>query len=434
MKRRHPTFERRLRFLLASAPSLSLAVGVFACASSEEASAPSENVFAPPTTLEAGEASDAMTAADVPSMTPRNGCSNDGFCYVSVPSDAPLVAVSASAADDAWMAPASGGVLLRWNGTSIERVYEYDGIAPASLTYATLWAEQHDNVWALARGSDGNVLVVRYASPPTGGAPAFRVLHTEVSSNSALTSWGTPDGDALWVATSDGVFRIREDGSGAVVDDVSPVPADDDPSGYFWEGIWGFAPDDVYVAGRGCTSRPCPLSVEEQHGALAHYDGTAWSLFPVAGARGVTSLRGTPPGIVHQLWYDFVEDVDAFTTIYHTELVPLGSDGAPGAVIHSISSKFLDVCNSSRGQATALSTGWFSNSLLTCRWSGTQVTPVATVVDGRQMIRSVNAIWANGTDDVWLVGEALTQQGFPSSPFAAHRTAATAAVARGEAP
>ncbi len=418
------TVRGALGFGLALAPAI-------ACADGEEkpAETPALEVTPPAVLTDAGTPSE-LDAADDALVVAVDGCSEDGFCYEPIPRGTPLTVVSASSVDDAWMLPADSGALYRWDGTSIRQVYEYEAASPPSITFTNLWAQTKDRVWAAARGSDDHLVLVRYASPPDGGAPAFRELPTDVPWTGARPVWGTPAGDALWTANGDGVLRIREDASGAVVEHLSLTNAEEDPRGFEWNGIWGFAPDDVYVAGKVCPSSPCGSTSE---GAIAHYDGSTWAIMTVAATAELSSLLGTPPGATRQLWYGARFEVPGppAQTFWRTDLVPIAAGGVPAAAIYTHAHDAVPLCTSAVGHATSPTSGWFSNGLLLCRWTGTAFETVRTVVDGQVIVSNVRGIWASGTDDAWVVGTRISRPGLPAAGFAARRTAKTA---RGEKP
>jgi len=396
-----------------------------ACATGDEKQA--ANPPAPDATrpLEAGIAD--APAEDVTDVVPATGCSPDGFCYVPVPSSKPVARVSASSADDAWMLPQQSGALLRWNGASIEQVYEYEGATPSSITFVDLWAEKADQVWAVATSSDDRLFFVRHAPPPGGGAPEFRELATDEPSSTPIALWGTPAGDALWLATSRAVLRVREDANGAVVDDVSPRAGADDEHGYVWSGVWGFGPEDVFAAGVICPSSPCGAEVKA---VVAHYDGTGWTITTLDSAKAIVSLRGTPPGAERRLWYDASEEPAPGEFVLATHLVAVTSAGELGPDLYMHRANEAPACSSAIGHAPSASVGWFSSGGLLCRWTGSALVPVRTAVAERPMIDALNGIWAGGTDDVWLVGSAVTRTGLPQGAIAARRTAATAQGAK----
>lgn len=395
-----------------------------ACATGDEkAETKSPPVDDPSRALDAGVADasekDATTAAP-------NGCSDDGFCYEPVPSDRPLIAVSASSADEAWMLPQQSGAILRWNGSSIEQLYEYDGASPSSITFVDLWAGKKDDLWAAATDSENHYFFVHYAAR-SGGAPSFRELPTQETVTAIGALWGTADGTALWVATADTVLRVREDASGAVIEDLRPSLGADDEHGYAWRGVWGFGPDDVFVAGKVCPSSPCGW---EGQGAIAHYDGASWSITTIDSAQEVSSLRGTPPGTTRQLWYDTAEEEAPGTFVNKTQLVTVTSGGQLGAHLYTHPTNGA-ACSARLGRASSATVGWFSSGGLLCRWDGTKLTPARTSVGDRPVINALNGIWAGGTDDVWLVGAAVTREGLPQGAIAARRTAATAQASQG---
>ncbi len=398
-----------------------LALGAsVACADGDDKVAPEPPPVDPRQVIEGGVADASDPDVDIKAPS---GCSPDGFCYVPVPSSTPLIAVSASSADDAWMLAEQSGAILRWNGKAIEQLYEYDGANPSSITFTSIWAAKPDDVWAAATTSEGRLFFVHYGKRGGANAPAFRELATEEPDGATRAVWGTPAGDALWVATASTVLRVREDASGAVVEDLRPSAGADDELGYVWNGVWGFGPDDVFVAGKICPSSPCGW---EGQGAIAHYDGTKWSITTLDSASDVSSLHGTPPGADRQLWYDAIEEVSPGESVLKTHLVTATSDGKLGAELFTHATNDAPACSTRIGQAASAAVGWFSSGNLLCRWNGKALAHAVTAVDDRPLIGVLSGIWAGGADDVWLVGAAVTRTGLPTRPVAARRTATTA--------
>ena len=418
----------RARMTTGLALAYVLALGATAaCAEGDEKNAADAPPVDDPTRMLDAGVTDAPEPADVTSPTP-SGCSPDGFCYVPVPSSKPLVAVSASSADDAWMLPQQSGALLRWNGKSIEQLYEYDGASPSSIIFKALSSAKKDDVWAAATSSEGHLFFVHYASRSEGATPTFRELPTETPDTSMRATWSSPAGDALWVAMENTVLRIREDASGAVVEDLRPSLGAEDEHGYAWRGIWGFGPDDVFAAGKVCPSSPCG---GQGRGAIAHYDGTAWSITTLDSAADVSSLRGTPPGTDRHLWYDAAEETSPGQSILRTHLVTVTSSGQLGAALYTHVTTAPPACSTRLGQAVSASVGWFSSGGRLCRWNGKELVAARTSVDDRPVIGALNGIWAGGTEDVWLVGAAVMQQGLPQGAIAARRDATTVPATSG---
>lgn len=402
-------------FSVGTAFALSL---LFACANSEVASGPPPSLApdAGPQVVPDAE----PDAADVPDATAAvpGKCSRGGFCYVSMPVLAPLIAVSASSIDDAWMLPKDTQTILRWDGTSLKEVYEYTGTTPETITFRAIWAEKKDNVWAVATDED-RYYIVRYA--PTGGGPAvFREYPTEqlapIYTGIAWGNsvWGTPSSDALWVAAGSAILRFRDNGSGSgsgsgalAVDRFVPLSV---TGGYYqWFSVWGFGDKDVYLGGgeyAGSVSRA----------AIAHYDGTAWSIKTFdSGNESVYSLRGTPVGQPRQLWSTRWQDPRRSST----RILPIGAAGQLG---EELLVSEMPACNGRFGGAATPMDGWFSNGLLVCRWTGTKFEDVPTSVGGLPVVQQVNGVWAGSADDAWIVGASATGRG----GFAALRTRATA--------
>ncbi len=410
----------RNRTLLISVFASTLAP-VWACATSDGVAAgppPPED-----STLSLDGGRDGSAEDELPDVIKgRSTCSIDGFCFVpmAVP---PLIAVSAASVDDAWMLPASSNVLFHWDGDSLNQRYEYVGANPPSIVFVGLWAEKKDDVWAVANGSDGRIVVVRYSSPAAGDSPRFRELPTDVPSSTTPALWGTPEGDALWLATESSILRVREESETAVVETFFPTNDADGPAGYRWRGIWGFGMNDIFVAGAACSSDPCASGTTR--GVIAHYDGADWSFTFMEETTEVLSLRGTPPGADRRLWYHQLEPIRFRGTLPKTYLVPVDADGALGAPLFTHVKEDAPACTSRIGHASS-SGAWLSDGLLVCRWGGSDFESVSMSIDGRPVVGNVNAIWNDGPDDVWVVGAAVAPTGLPAKGFAARRTAKTA--------
>jgi len=400
-----------------------LACATLACATHDEATADPPRPPAPGATIDASVATDA--SEDAPVAAGPTGCSADGLCYVNVPAQAPLVAVSASSADDAWMFSEQSGSLLRWDGTDVKVAYRYGGDSPASIVFSAIWAQAKDHVWAAANG-DGNLALVRYAPPVGGGEAAFRELMTKESFTMPVVLWGTEGGDALWIVLGRSVLRVHEDASGLVVEHMDPEAGAEDEASYQWHGVWGFGADDVYVAGSDCAASCDPRT---NHGIVAHYDGSTWSIVTLDATVELLSLRGTPPGAERQLWVHGPEVDDRAAEQVHTALktylLPVTALGQVGAPVFRHALDDEPACSSRTGFASGPASGWFSDGLLLCRWTGTAFEPANTIVRGRPIIDTVSGIWADG-EDAWIVGKAIARTNLPPGPFAARRTATTA--------
>ncbi len=351
-------------------------------------------------------------------------CSDDGFCYAKVPVKRPLVAVSASSVDDAWMLPQESNKLLHWDGTAMTVAYTQ----PTPFLFQGIWAQNKDNLWALGGGASGHVHVVRYSS--VGGAPpAFRELETNVrSAEVKMVLWGTPAGDALWMLTDFGLYRVHEESSAAVVeDDVGPVPDPKDRFNlYVWNSVWGFAADDVYLAGKLCHDEFgwgfCATG--SARGGLAHWDGTSWTISELSDSIEVFTIHGTSPDATEQqLWLTSLNEVDLLRTV-RTDLVPVTATGL-GKPTFSHALGAAPECSGRIGQAVSATTAWMADSVLVCRWNGTELVPMRTTVGGSRIIDTVSSIWAKG-DETWVVGTSQSPWGASNRPFAAWRKAADA--------
>jgi len=311
------------------------------------------------------------------------------------------------------MLPNETQTILHWDGTSLTQVYEYAGATPQKVSFGAIWAEKKDDVWAVGTDSNFRFFIVRYFAID-GGAPAFRELPTEEFATSYLPGarvnsvWGTATGETLWVAAGQSVLRFHDDGHAALgVDRFTPTGGPGDAFQYQWYSIRGFADDDIYVGGQGSSPR------FGTRGALAHYDGTSWSITTYDGNEAVLSLRGTPAGQPRQLWYSRWRNPGQVTT----RLAAIGDDGGLG---EDLFTAVAPACNGSVGDAVSPTAGWFSNGLVVCRWTGTKLEDTATALERRPIVQKVNAIWAGSADDAWIVGESTA-----FGAFAARRSLAT---------
>ena len=409
------------RHLVVSVIGSMLGFGLlFACATNVELGTEQipEPDAGPGTVIPEAGATGDDAAADAPADVAFDGsvtgaCSPGGFCYLPVPIQTPLVAVSGSSPNDAWTV--GGSTILRHRGTEWELVYGYSGTSPTSITFWGIWARSPENVWAIASTSSGGSMIVRYASLD-GGTPRFSEITTTATGSS---SWVTPSSDALWMANGSGtITRLSDDGSGDLIrDDHVPKASDTDSKSYFWTSVWGFGPDDVYASGQdfsffGGTNPPM----------LAHYDGKSWTitLQSVPVGSSAASLGGTVSGEPQQLWSSTSEN-SASGPILTASLYPI-EDGAIGNVLLQQKATTLSPCGSKYVWATSPTSAWMSNGKIVCRWDGTKLERVPTAVGGLPT-GFVRGIWAANEDDVWIVGEAVPQgAGFPTMGFAARRT------------
>ncbi len=398
-------------------------LGPFACAAGDERTSPNGedsgpadgNVATESSLPDAGGDEDALSDAIV-----QSHCSSGGFCYYPLPIQKTLSSVSASSVDDAW-AMAEGSI-MRWNGTAWREVHR-PPLPPMPGGPVAIWVTKSDDVWALSGGS-----LIRY-SAKDGGAPSFRSFAVDsVAFAEVLSLWAaaSPSSDAVWVASGvDSVLRVREAAQGSVepleIETMLPRSGPDDMDAYTWTHVVGFGPDDVYVAGSMCPEgfncRP-PRNNADPSGAIAHYDGTGWTVTPrdqpmlaMSGARTADGAR--------RLW--LVEGLDPGPFGFgpwdvSLQLVPLEDDASLGAplVAETLSiSPWGTGCEHLSVSAASAEKAWLSDGCLVHRWNGaaleTMPTSIQNVARGK-----VNAIWAANPDEGWIVGEASPQgPGFP---------------------
>jgi hypothetical protein len=351
-------------------------------------------------------------AADVVATPVDAGaCSKGGFCREPLPVHQPLVGVTASSADDAWTV--GGDVVLRWDGTSWKTVYQYRGTLP-SFAFVGVWGTKSDDIWALA-AADSRAFLVRGASVD-GGAPALHevVVEDELTPWDDYHGWLAPSADELWLLKRYGrqLRRMRElPDRSVVVDDVMPPTTADDPAISFeWESIWGFAPNDVYVGGYECPDTLC----NDQRGALAHYDGAAWSITVLDTTESVSAIVGTTDADQpHQLWLGRGRAV---------ELVPVTSDGSVGASLYTqtIMTEVYD-CSHLIGAAVSPALAWLSNGCVVYRWNGAGLDVMPVSANGIPSAY-VKGMWAGKAGEAWIVGESLNHgPDAPKTGFTARR-------------
>jgi len=410
-------------------------IGPFACAAGDDRTSPTGddggspvdgNVATESSMPDAAQDADAAGDAIV-----QSHCSSGGFCYYPLPVQKPLSSLSASSVDDAWAM--AEGAIVRWNGTVWSEVHR-PPLPPTSGGPVAIWVTKSDDVWALSGGS-----LVRY-SAKGGGAPSFRSFALDsVAFAEVLSLWAaaSPSSDAVWVASGvESVLRVREAAQGSVdpleIETMLPRSGPDDMDAYTWTHVVGFGPDDVYVAGAVCPEgfncRP-PRNNADPSGAIAHYDGTGWTI--TSREKPILAMSGarTPDG-ARRLW--LVEGLDPGPLGFgpwdaSLQLVPVADDASLGAplVTEALSiSPWGAGCDHLSVSAASAEKAWLSDGCLVHRWNGsaleTMPTSIQNVARGR-----VNAIWAANPDEGWIVGEASPQgAGFPEhTGFAGQRKA-----------
>ncbi len=398
--------------------------GPFACAAGDERPGADEDggvldagvlpEAAPP---DASDSEDARGDAIAQSQ-----CSAGGFCYYPLPVQKPLVGISASGVDDVWAI--ADGAIVRWDGTAWREVHR-PPLSAMPDSPAAIWVTKVDDVWALS----GETLV-RY-SAKDGGTPTFRSFAADfVASSDALSLWAAPatapSSPMLWIASGgDAVVRLREADQGAAepieIETMTPQADPQVADVYTWTHVVGFGPDDVYVGGAMCPEGfRCapPRNDADPIGAIAHYDGTSWTI--TLRDRPMLAMSAThTPAAPRRLW--LLEGVDPGSFggspwDASFELVPLGDDGSLGAALVTqplVVSPWGAGCTKLSVATASANEAWFSDGCLVQRWNGsafeTMPTSIQNVARGR-----VNAIWAANPEDGWIVGESSPRgPGFP---------------------
>jgi len=402
-----------LRYVIVTSTGGALSAALlFACATSVDIGQqelPSEDAGTAQAIPDADLPGEDAPADAPPDDVVTSACSPDGFCFEPVPIQMALAAVSGSSMDDVWAA--AGKHLLRYRGTQWELAYEYARATPPSITFSRIWATTPDNVWATASDDTGYLVIVRYAALD-GGAPSFREIAT--TTPAATSVWITPSSDAAWVTTSrsNAIVRYREDGDGRFAVDTFVPKTSTASAPTYWVAVWGFGPDDVYALGQDFRSN-APTSPP----LLAHYDGTAWTITPLALPVQALAdgLSGTPPTGERRLWVSSTQQGVSSVTLYPIE------DGAIGDALVDEKVTAQLPCGSKVASTVSATAAWMSSGTVVCRWDGAQLSPVSTALGGLPS-GVVRGIWAANEDDVWLVGEAVPQgPDFPTTAFAARR-------------
>lgn len=412
---------------------------LFACATSEERAAPggpaSDANVSPESALENDVAIPEDAAGDSPSPST---CSDGGFCYTPIPDVGPVRDISAASIDDAWAVTSSS--ILRWDGTTWTQVHHSN-----EVRFVGVWATTSNDAWFLAFDAlvetSPQLRLVRY-SALDGSPPAIRSVSTPSFTYGYTPSahpvfWGTPSSDALWLldyepdaqhpdlehALDVAVFREAPDG--AMTMDRLPLPVDPGNGGsYQWASLWGFGMNDVYVGGSVCPREDCTFEPQDYQGAIAHYDGTGWSVTVLDDSKPVLEMYGTAPSSrPRQLWLGLgLQTYGEVCEPRTLRLVPIADDGSIGAPLHDehFERETNPTCGCLAGSVTSSSAAWFSDACLVYRWNGTDFEIVPTAL-GAIPTGRVDGIWAPNADEAWIVGQTLD-----SSPvlrgFAAKRS------------
>lgn len=386
----------------------------FACAESADIQNPDAGGLLPDVSVlpESAVPDDVTVPEDAPvDAIVSSPCSAGGFCPVPVPTQKPVWAVSGSSLDDVWAIGSEGSgltyghdAILRWDGAAWKVVYQSSMRPTRTKGFHGIWAPKPDKVWVAGEG------IFHYSAKD--GVRQLPLPNPPGSSFVFTAGWATPESDALWaVGGKQDVLRFREEPAGTLVADrwIPQMGAEDSVYGYRWSGIWGFGPDDIYVGGKSCVNSAC----NQSRGALAHYDGTVWSVTVITSDKEITSIFGTPPGEPRHLWITTSSLPGASVPPTKTELVPVMNDGSIGAPLFTQSMTNSTSVGAVRGSVVSPNVAWISDGVFVWRWTGTQLELMPTSIEASSVGR-VLGVWAASTDDVWIVGESMYGQ----TPFA----------------
>ncbi len=428
-----------------SALSVLASVPFVACAASEARLDPDDVVPPPtgspvPTVPTPPDAGTPDSDSDADAGADARRCTESGFCLEPLPLQRPLLAVSAASMNDAWAV--ARDAILRWDGTSWKTVYHHAGVGGADPELFGVRATKHDDVWALAKGA-----LIRY-SARDGGAPDFREHRGSFRANTDETTsyWVDPASSELWIVNGGGwsapmAYRYRETPEGALEEKSITDPAIGLPwvardGAFLPRSIFGFAADDIYVGGAWCT-RSCTSFPDwgEFDGAIAHYDGTSWSIVTTLGkGETVSGMYGTKAsGGAQQLWawvgrdgwsssgnelrlLSLPEEDGGAATVVARRSIRLGSGNG-----HPKFDSFGNGCSYVLGSAAPPDGAWMSDLCFVYRWNGTSLETMSMLSNGVPL-GTINGIWAGDDEEAWIVGEAPRQlQSEIPAGFAARR-------------
>ena len=400
-------------------------VAFAACAESDPAASPETDAGTDASPLDGGSP-DSGAVPDDASDAPET-CSEGGFCRVPLPVNTPLLGISAATFDDAWAI--GKDVVLHWDGDAWKELYRYSEYAndDPGATFQGLWVAGHDDVWIV-----GTSVVLRYSKIDATSPPTFRFTHSAGIGGAAGANL-FPTKDGLWRLGPSAIESYRDDGAGGLTTTELPLP----PLEPF--SIWGFGPDDIWVGGQVCPDgEECFHWMPETYrGAIAHYDGTDWSVEVLDYGQRVSAITGfAATSSAHRLWvWTGFSREDALPTKSALALHAPQVDGGIGVPLFSqslltdgtgVSHDGMSApmwCSRIVGSILSPNAAWFTNGCIVYRLNGTGLELVRSAIGGLPPGK-VNGIWAASADDVWLVGESLPKGAkTPASGLAMQRTA-----------
>jgi hypothetical protein len=268
-------------------------------------------------------------------------------------------AVAGSGPADVWAAGAfagGSGAVGHWNGDSWseEEVLPPGQDARKSVVVQRIWANTHDDAWAVGAAADGPAILrwngaawARFAVDVTGILPLDPIYGGGLGG-----IWGSGSND-VWVGAVDTAFRpilFRFDGTGWK-QLPNALPKSDVPAGFPLSvptGFSGTGSSDVWLVESGPPGR------------LAHWDGSAWTIKFVG--NGTFQPLAT--------WGSGPDDVWA-----------VGAPGTTGQFVAGTG--FVDAPASN-----------------VMHWDGKAWSAVESGTSARLV-----AVWGSGPKDVWAVGD-----------------------------
>lgn len=283
-----------------------------------------------------------------------------------------LRAVWASSAADAW-AVGDDGVVLRWNGTSWVSVAT--GITES---LESVWGSSATDVWAV--GSQGST------------------LHWDGAQGTLTT--GASDGDAcVWGTSASHVWRVF---SSSIEHWTGTAWSLTNGPGFVIQAMWGSGPSDVWGVG--------------DRGAVAHWDGLAWTGWPRFYTRGpggglwgtsATDLWTGARGLHRDErgWSATGQSGDAVWGTSPTDVWAVGYRNAyhwDGSAWSAV--PVGDTAWFSAVWAASPNDAWGGGPYFLGHWDGTAWTPALGDLS-YSSYPWINGIWGRASDDVWAVGD-----------------------------
>ena len=324
-------------------------------------------------------------AADPSCVTDPISCDEAAWCPVAtpLPRESALAAVWGWSKNDV-LAVGSGGVVLRWDGTTWTRLPSPSG----KSTFFTVWGTGSDDIW-LASGTDA----LFHATSLVDGNPDWKaepnLTGDPFNTATLFAIWGSGAGD---VRVAGGTYNL-DTPEGFVpgnqfVRSGAPAPWTGIAGNGIVRGIWGSAATDVWLLVDNSGTNPSEKGATF-HGTGKDAESLAWKAVDSQATVGLLGIWGSSAADV---WA-----VGEAGTI--RRMTPNARRWAPVA---SPTNKTLRAIWGS-GANDVWAVGDAGTVL---HWDGTVWTDsVAAFPAGSKP--NLYGVWGTGPDDVWIVGDGV---------------------------